>query len=355
MIKSFLIIMLFSICLSGFCQEKISGIQINHHYGKIVPHHKNLQQLESFYNMYDFRLFWRTNGSDWRDVLYKYPIYGMGVSFMDIRNKSIGNPMNIYGYVDFPLTKYGKYRVGMEFNIGVSLGYNGFHPKNNPENRAISSDINCYVSLALPIRIELSKRMDFSFAPAIYHSSNGGSKVPNTGLNMVGGSVGMLLYFEEKERLLMYSRPKINSRTYFDFYAASGYVDIEGDYSNNKYLTATISLGVYRRLQYKRKIGVGTDFFYNAANKLRFSEDFKKIDLVQNAIFVSHEYLYRKIGLITQVGLYTYTKYTPTEKIYERVGVRWYIGNAFFTGIAVKAHLFNAEFIEWSIGYSIPI
>jgi len=351
--------MLFSILvfftLSVSSQKNISGIQINHHYGKIIPHHENLQKLESFYNMYDIRLFWRTNGDNWIDAIYKYPVYGFGVSYMDIRNKSVGNSLNIYGFIDLPVTRPGKFRLGMEFGLGVSLGYNGFHPENNPDNRAISSDVNCYVSIAMPIRYELSKRMDFSIAPVIYHSSNGGSKVPNTGLNMMGGRAGLLFYFKDKQKFLRLDIPDIKRRTYIDIYAASGYVDNENDYSNTKYLTCTFSLGLYRQVSYKRKIGIGTDFFYNASNKVKFSDSFKKAYLLQNAVFISHEFLYKKIGIITQIGAYTYTKYSPTERIYERVGVRWYLGKAFFSGLAVKAHLFNAEFIEWSLGYSISI
>ena len=347
------ILLLYTIAVSS--QEKISGIQFNQHYGKIVPHHDNLQKLESFYNMYDIRLFWRTKGDNWWDAVYNYPLYGLGFSYTDIKNKKVGKPFNIYSFIDFPLTRPGRLIWGIEFDLGISLGYKGFNPENNPENRAISSDINCYVSVALPLRYSFNSKIDLYVSPALYHSSNGGSKVPNTGLNMLGGRCGMLYYFKEKQKFIIQELPVIDRRKYIDIYAASGYVDNESDYSNTKYLTSTFSFGFSRRVGYKSKIGIGTDFFYNAANKVKFTNDFKKEYLLQNAVFISHELLYRNIGILTQLGAYTYTKYTPTERIYERVGVRWYMSKALFTGVAVKAHLFNAEFLEWSIGYSIPI
>lgn len=355
MVRLLFISILLSLVLSVYSQEKISGIEINSHYGKIIPHHENLQKLESFYNMYDIRLFWRTYGAGLADSVYKYPIYGLGFSFIDIRNKNIGNPINLYGFIELPFTKPGKLRVGMEVDLGMSFGYKGFHPEDNPDNRAISSDINCFVSISIPVRISLGKKMDFSFAPALYHSSNGGSKVPNTGLNMIGGRAGLSFYFDDKKELVYRELPGIKRRTSIETYAASGYVDNEDDYSNTKYMTATFSLGLFQRIGYKRKLGIGTDFFYNAANKVKFNNKFKKTYLIQNAVFVSHEYIYRRIGIITQLGYYIYSKYETTEPLYERVGVRWYFGKKMFTGIAVKAHLFNAEFIEWSLGYSIPL
>jgi hypothetical protein len=47
-------------------------------------------------------------------------------------------------------------------------------------------------------------------------------------------------------------------------------------------------------------------------------------------------------------------KFYFSNDVYQRIGLRYYLHKHLFAGIAIKANNFSkADYIEWSLGYSI--
>jgi hypothetical protein len=44
-----------------------------------------------------------------------------------------------------------------------------------------------------------------------------------------------------------------------------------------------------------------------------------------------------------------------TENVYQRVGARYRFNNNLFAGISLKAHYGAADYVEYTMGYSLPL
>ena len=80
-------------------------------------------------------------------------------------------------------------------------------------------------------------------------------------------------------------------------------------------------------------------------NHIDSNTDYKRV-----GIFIGHELFINRISLETQLGYYIYQPFKSEQPIYDRLGMKYYITNKFFTGVSVKTHGFLAEAMEFVIG-----
>ena len=73
--------------------------------------------------------------------------------------------------------------------------------------------------------------------------------------------------------------------------------------------------------------------------------DYKRV-----GIFVGHELFINKVSLVTQIGYYVYKPLKSDAALYDRLGMKYYISNKFYTEIAIKTHGFLAEALEFGVG-----
>ncbi|MGC1631619.1 MAG: acyloxyacyl hydrolase, partial [Gelidibacter sp.] len=73
--------------------------------------------------------------------------------------------------------------------------------------------------------------------------------------------------------------------------------------------------------------------------------DYKRV-----GVFVGHELFINKMSFIAQLGYYAYYPYDFEGRIYERIGLKRYLGNTFFGALTLKAHGAKAEAVEFGVG-----
>jgi len=109
-------------------------------------------------------------------------------------------------------------------------------------------------------------------------------------------------------------------------------------------------------LNYKRRIGLGADIFYNEVLKYDISpqnyEDVSIFDKTQYGVYVFHDMKYRRLVLLMQLGAYVYAKYKQ-QPIYTRIGIRYHLNDFLLANLSLKTHYANADFVEFGIGYYI--
>ncbi len=77
-------------------------------------------------------------------------------------------------------------------------------------------------------------------------------------------------------------------------------------------------------------------------------------DSKRAGIFLGHQLSFRKLSLITQLGYYFYFPYEDyADQIYNRVGLQREIYKDLFGSVTVRSHGFNAEAVEFSLGYRL--
>ncbi|MCY1373005.1 hypothetical protein D9M69_602520 [compost metagenome] len=65
---------------------------------------------------------------------------------------------------------------------------------------------------------------------------------------------------------------------------------------------------------------------------------------------MGHELFVNKLSLETQFGYYTYAPLDYLDPIYQRLGLKYYLMDEIFMGVALKTHAAKAEALEFGIG-----
>ena len=194
------------------------------------------------------------------------------------------------------------------------------------------------------------------------HYSNASVTAPNTSTNTLAFNVGLnyKLNNEAPRKFIQdttYS--KIKEPIKFNVVLRGGIN--EGDYLNlGQQPFLVVSAYADKRIGYKSTLTFGADVFFSKALEKEIEyiaaafpsfgvsgdEDYKRVGL-----FVGHDLHINKFAVVAQLGYYVYYPYEFEGRIYERIGLKYFINKKLFAAITLKAHGAKAEAVEFGIGY----
>ena len=232
----------------------------------------------------------------------------------------------------------------------------------------------------------ITKKLNFIISASLIHASNGHVQVPNAGMNIVTGDIGLKYYFNEniqKEKITNNYKNKKNNK-YFNLNFKIGigvheFAQTIGPVGTPKHNIYTGAIFLSKRLGLVNKIYFGfngkyyTDF-YNFIDTANYYVDNYHLKSSIFTSFVGIEFIIGQFALFGQAG---YNFYTPLRKkrlyknienikffhiselyISTRGGLKYYLldvnkykHNNIFIAVAIKANFGQADFPEISIGY----
>jgi hypothetical protein len=351
-----LITMLFVNAQTDSIPKSIIKFEYSAFAGKTFAHHEEMKPLT--HNLYmgnDLRVGFQTTGKkDWHHI-YKFPYFGFGFYAGSYNNPTLGNPLAGFVFLELPFSRTPKSYFSTSWGVGMTFNLNEYDSVTNPENIAIGSDMNVYIDFVFSYKYRLSDHFQIGAGIKLQHFSNGATRYPNLGLNMASGVV-----------TLSYS-PKIIVNKFYTADKSKDYDNIEitpffgcgfraksQDEPDVKYFNSTTSISVNKRINRKRTVGIGFDYFYQGY-LINYYQDQAKItdsDLMSYATFLSSGMVVDKFRLVVQLGFYLYRPVDFGQFFYERVALRFYPVKKLFANVSIKAHAAKAEFIEWGVGYS---
>jgi hypothetical protein len=331
----------------------------------------------------------------WQQV-YGYPTWGFGFYEVNFFNKAeLGTPSAIYSFINAPLIKrFKRWSINYEVGFGLTYNWEPYDPITNPYQYAVGSNKTVFIDAGLNADIQLGKHFDITAGFTFTHFSNGATRVPNYGINLVAPRVGLKYIFKNRPEFIKKEIPKYNKEwEYIVLFATSikqlAYQVIEnnGDtsYLAETYGIYTLSTGINRQISYKVKFGLGTDISYdnsyNSYIKYENAQTIERLNAgkgikVAVGFYGSFELVINKVSMVVQPGWYVYREewslpespIPPTETnpvgmavpkrkpgpSYQRIGLKYHIFENVFAGINVRAYDFSiADYIEWNIGYRI--
>jgi Lipid A 3-O-deacylase (PagL). len=379
---------------------KLQGV-----YGHIIPHDEHVKALIlNPVSGAEFSVEFQTmNDKPWHQFT-SFPIFGVGSVWLNLGNQTkLGNAFAIYPYLCFPLIRTNHLKLNIKAGAGISYLTKTYFNTNkdslgnllplNSTNAAISSNLNVYLSgggnLEIPIGKGLSLTADYTWN----HMSNGSVVVPNSGLNLLNGFIG-LKYFPNYKKFSFPSKHKTDSiprKFCFEIIAAGGlrqyyYLD------QKTYPIASLNFSIYRPLTNYYRMGLGIDAFYDGVydGTSLYKKVYLKTNELKNKIRIGiswqHELLFGRLTAGFDFGLYLYDPlknlspvnvntgeliYPNQQKpliysyninkngiesgedgwFYTRAKLKYAISQHIFASIGIKTHLQKAEFIEWGLGY----
>ena len=128
---------------------------------------------------------------------------GVGLGFYNFgESRQLGNPVAFYLFQGARISSLAPWlSLHYEWNFGLSAGWKPYDSYYNSYNTMIGSKVNAYINANFYLRWRLSPRVSLLSGLTVSHFSNGNTKIPNAGLNTIGGNIGLECNFYRKDDL----------------------------------------------------------------------------------------------------------------------------------------------------------
>lgn len=319
-----------------------------------------IKELVSYRGI-DLQFGWRNYSSSIYSSIYRYPKFGWGLNAALNYSREIGQPIALYGFFDIPFSNprpEKKVDFGYFSQIGLGFNLKPYDENSNPMNQYIGSKVNCYIHMGFYSSAKISPRVNANARVGLKHYSNGSTKRPNAGINLIPINLGVEILLGElgSPPTSFPEIPKFETQSFWNLALYTGMKNY--DIGAPSYFRGGVGVNYLIQPGYKYKLGLGLDLFWAQGMSLRFpGEEFSFQDQTSLAVVGSWEWrltenLYVPIGL----GVYLYRNELNQEmtQYYERIGVRYAFSTNVFAGLQIKAHKAKADFFEFTVGYMIP-
>lgn len=316
---------------------------------------------DAYYSGFNLKVGWRMNASS--DVyfkLYNNPTYGIGFYSSTFHTDIVGRPYALYGFVQTPFGNIDNPKWGFDYRIGLGLSGNfrPFNQERNPLNIALGTKNNVFIDFGLRGQYKINNKFRAGLGVAYHHFSNGALRLPNMGVNIIPVTVS--LTYQPDGRIFKKdtsSVEPVSKNMLYHVNFGAGIKQIARD-SQKRYFKSTVSVYASKHLTYKWRLGGGLDLFYSASgNSVEIAED-KSGKLSSKlsggpSLYIVHV-LNRDLTLNGNIGYYIHNQEFNGEfsKTFLRAGFRYYVYKNLNAGVSIKAHQGNADFIEWTVGYT---
>ena len=268
-----------------------------------------------------------------------------------------GQAFGALAEVDLQLLKLGGARLLA--TPGIGLAYVTENIFTQPATSTIGSHINLMVTGELSLEVPVGTNTALVAGANILHYSNGGVVVPNGGMNMVLGSIGVKTIVGHEEtrgdKPEHYGHIEGNSaEVWFGAGVRGRYRDRHGKFFRsglyagyNFYLNKAISL----------KAGTHMVYYHTVFNPDRFDETFQyygsSLDPIRWGVAAGADFTMGPIVINAMYGKYLHYRNYHNIKWYWVTGVRYYFTPNIGVQSTLSLHQAQADYANWGLIFRI--
>ena len=339
------------------------SLEANYFYGSIWEHNPHIGHLITHHpEGLLLSLNKKTFGNEAWEARYNYPDVGYTFSYQNLKNTYLGENYGLYAHLGFYFLNRN-----LVLKVGQGLAYatNPYHPDENYINNAYGSRILSSTFFSGNFKREnVIAGIGFQAGFSLVHYSNADFKSPNNSTNTLAFNAGLnyLLDQDVEQNYIPKVKEKYSEPFHYNLVVRGG-VNTIGIIGSESFPFLTLSAYADKRINRKSTFQAGAELFLSGAMKeyiyyqsvtFPFGETEGDEDSKRVGIFLGHQLTFRKLSLITHLGYYAYYPYDNyVDRLYNRVGLQRPIYKDLFGSVTVRSHGFNAEAVEFSIGYRL--
>lgn len=211
------------------------------------------------------------------DRIYGGAYQGIGIARYSFGNTNeLGDPVAFYLFQGARIVTFTpRLSFNYEWNFGLSVGW---HPygQDNRYNIMMGSKMNAYINTNFYLNWLINSRLDLNAGITLTHFSNGNTRFPNAGINMMGMKVGLVYNFNRKDVLMLrplqreyipeFPRHMSYDLVLFGSWRRKGY--FAGDSfvpSPMAYKVLGANFASMYNVSYKFRVGAALDWVYDAS------------------------------------------------------------------------------------------
>lgn len=312
----------------------------------------------------------------------RFPLYGIRMIYVDYENPNVGKAVGLQPWIGNNLWSINLRRQFF-WQMGAGMAYytNRYHAIYNPDQTTISTPLNVYIDFRIGYRERISERDALNLSFGLIHFSNAATKLPNLGMNLLGGSIGYAFGGAPK------NLPSVNferKKDHENEIWAGGNIAFRHPFRHHpRFVIGNTSIHYQRYLNHQFKVGVGGSIFYEAAEKKyhrwarqwgdRGYGDYQWDELLSAGLFFSGEWLISRLSVYFETGWYvwgnqrelsTFVDYALpelfeyqitilNESYFQRLGLRYKFHKRGMVHVGLKSNLFVARYPEFGLNWQI--
>lgn len=356
MIRLFAAIILFFIACQSTAQFRTVnwGLEYRQKLGFLLAHRGVMGHLPQSHALAgELTFFAKPNGrKKWHEAC-GFPYVGLTFFGGSVGNNEIlGRYWGTYAFIEFPVVRSKHYELLWKLGSGAGFTGNVYSEVSAPKNAAMSSHTNALVCMALKNNFVFG-RSNVSLSIDMTHFSNAATTMPNLGINVPYVSLGYGYTFHTVPRDSVQIPSTIPYRKWLINTTLIGSWKETFPTGGRKYPVVAISTSLRRFIRPKLGFEIAFDVISKQAifdykptiNKTQW-------DILQMGLFAGYLAPLDKFHFVLGMGVYIKDKYLPEDRLYHRLGMRYYFENGINMNLTLKSHWAKADYAEFGLGYT---
>lgn len=234
------------------------------------PEDPNISSTVSPHLRYSFKFSPDTK----EGAFYPHAYQGIGLSYTQFfEDTNLGHPVTLYLFQGSRIASLSqRLSLDYEWNFGASAGWKKSHPLDPYPLKPVGSNVNVYINLSFLLSYKIDRRWTFTAGVEGTHYSNGNTHLPNSGINTLGGRIGMAYRFgDDKSEMRPEIKPDFKRGMGYDLtvYGATRqrifyeYPDSEGEYIPGSFGVVGLNFAPMYAFNRYLRAGISADFQYD--------------------------------------------------------------------------------------------
>ncbi len=305
---------------------------------------------------------WLLDSNHWESC-HCFPRVGLSTGFHYYDNPSVlGWGIPLQGFLEPWYKLSDDWFLQIRAGLGLIYLSEPYDELSNPLNLSYSLPVSAYVSLGLGVAHVISDQWRVALQASYDHTSNGGIREPNKGLNypMLSFNIDyspQAIFFKAGQRNpFLWTEAKQEFRIMGSLAAQAGGTVGEGSEEQDvTYLVSGLAFWFSQQVGRSSALFAGAEWINNLAYRRQIEDLGLASDHNQFALLFGHEFLLGKFVFSQAAGVYLYKEYGAEASWYQRYLLLYYPYENFGFGPGLKAHAQVAEYLDFRIVWDIPL
>lgn len=324
----------------------------------------------------------------WQQYLNN-PTVGLGMSYINLGDKAMGTAISMYPYIMINGFRSKHFQLKVKLGSGIAaLNEHYYTTLDHPiPNKTFSTTINAYLTGGLNFEFPITRNFTINSELGFFHISNGRTKEPNKGANVLYGGVGLVAMINpaKEDEKTPIEFPDLPYKWSLNISASSGIHAADSSDAHRFFILSMHVGAIYSTCNW-RGIGVGADLFYNDAigsketNRGMYvvtDDDWRRM---RGGISINNEFKFGDVTAMLGWGVYLFNPvrnlyandhpiygtgprplFYKSEEVgvdeafhYIRFGIKYRICDNVYVQALAKTHLHICELVEFGVSYQIP-
>ncbi|HQV00380.1 MAG TPA: acyloxyacyl hydrolase, partial [Bacteroidia bacterium] len=163
---------------------------------------------------------WRGNKS-WHSY-YRYPTLGLGIYYLESGSGALGQSVALCPQLGFKQSINGKLSLFENGGLGLAMFNKPYNEINNPQNIAVGSKLTAFATAQIGFIYQYNSKLNILAFGGLMHYSNAHVQLPNVGLNVFNGGIGVKYFFKNNSSLLPDTTKHFDKKWHFNLKVALG-------------------------------------------------------------------------------------------------------------------------------------